>query len=129
MAYLMIIANERNYPALWSADYLRRSCHYRGDIFEVRDDNSEFGQKECLPNILIIKVPGSKEELEHLMKPEVSINIDEITGELVETVVTRRSHRFDIDANISKELMDEIINSDWLVPEFTADKIEDKASG
>lgn len=89
----------------------------RGDVIAVMDDGHIWGNKECLPDFLVIHIDGSVADLQYLTEP-----ITDSSGQMI----TKRKYKFDIDANTPKSRLDQIKNSDWLVDNHDISKIIDK---
>jgi len=107
----------------------------KGDIAEVREDDCKFGNKECLPDFLVIKVPGTKTENMHLMEPETETKhemvFDEKTmeskAEPYEKTLLRRKYKFDIEKEVSVTRLDDIQKSEKiLIDTYDTAKIVDK---
>lgn len=55
MAEFLIKAISATHP---NPDKDRRGCYKRGDIVVVMPDNHKWGNAECLPTFVIVKIPG-----------------------------------------------------------------------
>lgn len=96
----------------------KKGCYKKGDIVEVREENSQYGKKECLPKFLVVNVLGTMAQWKYLMKPE--INEDEM--------ITRRRYNYDFDTHLGAAKMAEILAADWQIETIDVTKISDKGA-
>lgn len=117
MAELLIKANEgyKDDPMVFQ----------KGDIVEVREDNAKYGRLECLPNFLVIKIDGKKEDLIYLME-SITHDVRDDKGIIDKEVDLIRKHNFDIDSHVSKEQLEEIKNSDWKINTYNLSSLTEK---
>lgn len=114
MALLLLKSTDNN-----NADPEKdKMCYKRGDVVEVRDDASGFGNAECLDKFLVVKVEGSQEDFIYLQGAKT----ETVNGE--ETAVLKRKYKVDIDTSVPN--LAEIEASDWLVPTIDITQIIEK---
>jgi len=93
--------------------------YQKGDVVEVREDGCPFGNSECLPKFLVVKVDGKKSDWLHLMTPETEDQLkfdDQKMESYVESkTILRRKYEFPIEALVSKTKMDTIKASESMV--------------
>ena len=104
----------------------------KNDCWEVREDDSPLGNKECLPLYMVIRVYGKKVELQYLTEPitEPELKFDPVTLEhhVEKKTVKLRKYQFDVSVNVSKERMAQIEKSqEWLVDSFEPTACKAKA--
>lgn len=121
----------------------------KGDVVAVKPDGFGWGEKECLPDFLVVKIHGSVEEYLHLLEPEydketpskeevdamvknltdeeADVFFENIRDDLEQKVVQRRSRRVRVES-IPKSEINEIKGAKWLVREIAVDMVEDKLS-
>ena len=75
----------------------------KGDIIVVRPDGWKWGNCECLPDFIVVKVKGTMEENKHLEEPLMETKVDP-TDELKNTSVMIK-HRKNA---ITKESVDSV---------------------
>jgi len=122
MAGLIIRAKESHDPG-------NQLQTQKGDIIEVREDDSKFYNLECLDRFLVIHVKGTKAELDYLTQPVTKNVYNSETIMIEEKMVMKHRYSFDIDKNINTEKLVQIKSSNWLVETFDISTITDKLNG
>jgi hypothetical protein len=81
-----------------------------GDIVVVRADSWEWGRCECLPDYLIVKVPGI--DVDHLYETALyTKEVVVVNSKETEDVKIEKQRRFGFDVETIKATIDEIVNT------------------
>lgn len=103
-----------------------KGCYRKGDVVEVREDGSPYGNMEKWPDFLIFKVPGKKADWMHLMEPA----LDQASLEPEKPMLMRRRYKFDFDKELDKTTLNAIKAADStatkLIEEISASQVVDK---
>jgi len=99
----------------------RQGCYKCGDPVVVFDDGHAWGNEECPPKFVIVKVPGTAEEVKHLIEPwQHRVQVEELALDEVNNILQLRlyvdpEHVKDDGTNaVSQEELDPVI-SKWNV--------------
>lgn len=100
-------------------------CYKSGDIVVVAADGHLWGRRECLPDFLVVRIPGvSVEEAGQYLAPVY------LAPAVEPVMVVRRRFRLNYLAAIAATLGPDgvaiITAADWLVPEISESYIEEK---
>lgn len=71
----------------------------KGDIIVVRPDGWEWGKEECLPNYIVVKMPGvSVEEAKKYEEPLYKVETVTIDGKSADQEAVAKKRKYNIDA-------------------------------
>lgn len=99
--------------------YGKDTTYKKGDIVMIQEDGFQWGEKECLPDFIVVTVEGTVEDHIHLLEQETDEN-----GE----VIKKRKHYIDVLESTVVSEVDKMKIKNWHVPEFDSKKIKIKGS-
>ena len=96
----------------------------KGDVVEVREDDTGFGNKECLPRFLVLKVPGTKTENLYLMDPIID---HEHSAE--RKIIKKRKYGFDLSLIFEKRISEITNSKEMLIDTYEITAVKEKKIG